>query len=107
MQDRMEVEAAALKALHPITPQHIPQVLVYDSEAACMVLEFLPPPHKKLLSGIAGGQQYPQLQAQLAALLARYFWYTSKYHLSPGKLVLVDSGVYVSVFGMHGHNGAC
>lgn len=45
---RLEVEVAALRMVHELCPEHVPQVLHFDPEACVLVMQFLPPPHTKV-----------------------------------------------------------
>ena len=80
------MEAVAMQQLHGLCPDHSLRVLHYDPAASLLLLQYLPPPHQKLLTGIASGLQYPSAPAQLAHLLATYLWQTSIYALPPSAL---------------------
>jgi hypothetical protein len=45
-----------MQLLQPLCPQHIPALLLHDPDQSVLVMEFLPPPHQKLLYGIRQGQ---------------------------------------------------
>jgi 5-methylthioribose kinase len=55
-QDRMDVEAAAMQLLHRCCPAHVPQLLLYDASSSVLAMQYLPPPHQKLLYAIRQGQ---------------------------------------------------
>jgi hypothetical protein len=56
MQDRMDVEAAAMQLLHSCCPAHIPQLYAYDPQHSILAMQCCPPPHQKLLYCIREGQ---------------------------------------------------
>jgi 5-methylthioribose kinase len=58
----MQLHAAAC-------PGSIPRLLHHDPSMAVLLMQFLGPPHQKLLSAIQQGRTLPLLAPQLAQLL--------------------------------------
>jgi hypothetical protein len=48
----MDVEAAAMQLLHSCCSAHVPQLLLYDASSSVLAMQYLPPPHQKLLYAI-------------------------------------------------------
>ena len=82
LQARMDVEAAALRAVGEWAPQHVPSVLLFDQPRSVLCMQRLPPPHGKLVTAIAQGRVFPQLPAHLATLLTAYLYNSSSFALS-------------------------
>ncbi|KAF6260775.1 kinase-like domain-containing protein [Scenedesmus sp. NREL 46B-D3] len=81
--DRMDVEAAAMQLLHSCCPAHVPRLLLYDASSSVLAMQYLPPPHHKLLYAIRQGQVLPGLADQLAGLLSSYLAHSSLEGLQP------------------------
>ncbi|WIA15935.1 hypothetical protein OEZ85_012679 [Tetradesmus obliquus] len=87
--ERMDVEAAAMQLLHSCCPAHVPQLLLYNASSSVLAMQYLPPPHQKLLYAIRQGQVLPGLAGQLAQLLSCYLARSSLQVLQPDQAAAV------------------
>lgn len=76
MQTRIDVEAAAMQAVHAICPQHTPSLELYDPQTCTLAMQFLDG-FIKLQDAIHSQQQCPWAFSHLAELMAGYLHGTS------------------------------
>lgn len=76
-QERVRYEAEALIQAHKFCPEHVPEVYVYDSTMATIVMRYLEPPHIILRGGIIEGKVYPKLAAHVGEYLATTLYKSS------------------------------
>ncbi len=69
LQERQRTEAAAMQLHAAACPGSIPRLLHHDPGMAVLLMQFLGPPHQKLLAAIQQGQTFPLLARQLSQLL--------------------------------------
>ena len=75
--DRCRIEAEALIEERKHCPQHVPEVFLYDSEKAVIVMEYVAPPAKILRHGIVAGEIYPKVAQHTGVFLAETLFKTS------------------------------
>ncbi|WIA36116.1 hypothetical protein OEZ86_007465 [Tetradesmus obliquus] len=81
--ERMDVEAAAMQLLHSCCPVHVPRLLLYNASSSVLAMQYLPPPHQKLLYAIRQRQVLSGLADQLAELVSSYLARSSLQVLQP------------------------
>jgi 5-methylthioribose kinase len=98
-QDRIRIEAAALKEEAKHCSAHVPKLYHFDATMSVLVMQYLPPPHVILRRGVIEGEMYPALGGQLAQLLAEMLFKTS--------LLALPSDEYRSLVGRFTNNEMC
>lgn len=76
--DRLRIEAETLIQLGKAAPDHVVEMLYYDSTQAAMLLEDLAE-YELLSKTLASGRQFQQLGEQLATLLAHSSFFSSDF----------------------------
>ena len=76
-QERVRYEAEALIQAHKFCPAHVPEVYVYDTKMATIVMRYLEPPHIILRGGIIEGKIYPKLADHVGEYLATTLYKSS------------------------------
>ncbi|KAL6756621.1 kinase-like domain-containing protein [Haematococcus lacustris] len=83
-QDRIHVEQQAMRIMHSHCPNHVPALLHFDPHRHVIAMQWLQPPHDKLLTLLHDGAALPpHLGSQLASLLAAQLLHTSVGTLTP------------------------
>eukprot|EP00201_Polytomella_parva_P017045 CAMPEP_0175055718 /NCGR_PEP_ID=MMETSP0052_2-20121109/10245_1 /TAXON_ID=51329 ORGANISM="Polytomella parva, Strain SAG 63-3" /NCGR_SAMPLE_ID=MMETSP0052_2 /ASSEMBLY_ACC=CAM_ASM_000194 /LENGTH=528 /DNA_ID=CAMNT_0016320613 /DNA_START=97 /DNA_END=1684 /DNA_ORIENTATION=- len=80
-QERLRVESSALVLAREVCPEHTPSVLLYDPSASVLVTECLGLPLIRLSQGIAEKRVYHKFAEQIANLLSKQLFFTSRYFL--------------------------
>lgn len=78
---RSDREAHALRQFGALCPQHVPQVLHFDSAQSLIIMQRLSH-HQNLRKGLIQGLRYPLLAQHLSGYLARTLFHGSDLYLS-------------------------
>ena len=76
-QNRTEVEADALSEQGKHCPTLVPSVLHFDRDQHILVMQYIPPPHVGLRTGLCNGEVYPLMAGHLATFLSKTLFKTS------------------------------
>ena len=85
-QERVRYEAEALVQAHKFCPSHVPEVYVYDTKMATIVMRYLEPPHIILRGGIIEGKVYPKLAEHVGEYMATTLYKSSALALGGAEL---------------------
>jgi len=79
-QDRVRIEAAALRHAARYCPAHVPQLLHYDQQQCAIILEDIGN-HRNLRSALIAGEVPPLLASHMACFMATTLFYSSDFYL--------------------------
>ncbi|CAG9461929.1 unnamed protein product [Pedinophyceae sp. YPF-701] len=81
-QDRIRLEAQALREEGRWCPEHTPKVYHLSENLSLFVMEYIPPPHSILRHAVCDGGVFPHLAEHASKFLAHTLFHTSLLYLS-------------------------
>lgn len=99
-QARMEVEAAAMQLVHCCCPDHVPALLMFDQSSSILAMQYLQPPHQKLLYAI----RHKQVKISLKHLILSSFnqIYSEEFcHSAVSLLLQIEMYLLLLIYQVH------